>query len=158
MVTIVHKGLKRSLQRFELIKTSIGGRSPPQPYLRYDGTTLCRILDTNLETHQKHIQHLSFPTCHVMICDSLCAFFQNNKVTQLTTPAPKKSMADLEETLRTMSSAVVKGSSGRRWIRGEAIGRGSLGTVFQAMDQQTGELLAVKEGCEKTDWKTLKQS
>eukprot|EP00438_Fugacium_kawagutii_P010246 Skav234278 [mRNA] locus=scaffold1464:1275640:1277216:- [translate_table: standard] len=66
-------------------------------------------------------------------------------VTQLTTPAPKKSMADLEETLRTASmTAVVKGS-GRRWIRGEAIGRGSLGTVFQAMDQQTGELLAVKE-------------
>ena len=70
-------------------------------------------------------------------------------MTQLTTPAPKKSMADLEETLRTMSSAVVKGSSGRRWVRGEAIGRGSLGTVFQAMDQQTGELLAVKEGWEK---------
>lgn len=70
------------------------------------------------------------------------------QVTQLTTPAPKKSVADLEETLRTMTS-VVKGSSGRRWIRGEAIGRGSLGTVFQAMDQQTGELLAVKEGSQK---------
>ncbi|CAE6948090.1 ANP3 [Symbiodinium natans] len=41
---------------------------------------------------------------------------------------------------------VIKGpSSGRRWIRGESIGRGSLGTVYQAMDQQTGELLAVKE-------------
>ena len=70
-----------------------------------------------------------------------------SQVTQLTTP-PKKSVAVLEETLRTMTS-VVKGSSGRRWIRGEAIGRGSLGTVFQAMDQQTGELLAVKEGWRK---------
>ena len=37
----------------------------------------------------------------------------------------------------------MQGSS-RQWIRGEAIGRGSLGTVYQAMDQSTGELLAVK--------------
>jgi len=52
----------------------------------------------------------------------------------------------MEETLRTGHFTVIKGpSSGRRWIRGESIGRGSLGTVYQAMDQQTGELLAVKE-------------
>ena len=59
-------------------------------------------------------------------------------------PSAKYSMASRSEFQGT-SSAVVKGSSGRRWIRGEAVGRGSLGTVYQAMDQQTGELLAVKE-------------
>eukprot|EP00439_Symbiodinium_sp_Y106_P026643 s4310_g3.t1 len=94
-------------------------------------------------------------------------------VTQLSPCPGKKSLADMEETLRLCLSChnaacpaeaavphfltrcaspgtghftVIKGpSSGRRWIRGESIGRGSLGTVYQAMDQQTGELLAVKE-------------
>ena len=91
--------------------------------------------------------HLISSCCNsCRIVTSLLKLYMS-QVTQLTTP-PKKSVAVLEETLRTMTS-VVKGSSGRRWIRGEAIGRGSLGTVFQAMDQQTGELLAVKEGWRK---------
>ncbi|CAE7526429.1 mkkA [Symbiodinium sp. CCMP2456] len=72
--------------------------------------------------------------------------FGTHGVTQLSPCPGKKSLADMEETLRTGHFTVIKGpSSGRRWIRGESIGRGSLGTVYQAMDQQTGELLAVKE-------------
>lgn len=31
------------------------------------------------------------------------------------------------------------------WVRGEMIGRGALGRVFKALDQSTGQLLAVKE-------------
>jgi len=31
------------------------------------------------------------------------------------------------------------------WVRGELIGRGSLGTVHKALDQRTGQLMAVKE-------------
>jgi len=32
----------------------------------------------------------------------------------------------------------------RKWVRGDALGRGSLGVVFQAMDQTSGEIFAVK--------------
>lgn len=56
-------------------------------------------------------------------------------------------MAELEETVRQGSSMIISGTSGLRWIRGEAVGRGSLGTVFQAMDQQNGQMMAVKEVC-----------
>lgn len=44
----------------------------------------------------------------------------------------------------TMSSPdAVHGSI--NWVRGETIGRGSLGTVFQAMNQEDGTVFAVKE-------------
>merc|ERR1712194_889235 len=42
------------------------------------------------------------------------------------------------------TSRVVKCSS-RSWLRGEVLGRGALGTVFKARDQQTQQLIAVKE-------------
>jgi len=40
--------------------------------------------------------------------------------------------------------ATVEGAS-FKWIRGEMLGRGSLGTVFQAMDSRTGQIYAAKE-------------
>lgn len=44
-----------------------------------------------------------------------------------------------------MSAAdAVKGSR-FTWVRGEAIGRGSLGLVFKALDQTTGQSIAVKQ-------------
>lgn len=45
----------------------------------------------------------------------------------------------------TMSSSSVIRGSNRKWCRGEALGKGSLGTVYQAMDQATGQMFAVKE-------------
>ncbi|CAJ1395309.1 unnamed protein product [Effrenium voratum] len=46
--------------------------------------------------------------------------------------------------LGTMSSpSAVRGSM--TWVRGENLGRGSLGNVFQALDQGSGQLFAVKE-------------
>lgn len=44
----------------------------------------------------------------------------------------------------TVSGDTVKGQS-INWVRGEMIGRGALGKVFKAMDQNTGMMLAVKE-------------
>lgn len=44
-----------------------------------------------------------------------------------------------------MSAAdAVKGSR-FKWVKGEAIGRGSLGMVFKALDQLTGQAIAVKQ-------------
>eukprot|EP00931_Biecheleriopsis_adriatica_P007106 TRINITY_DN10841_c0_g1_i2.p1 TRINITY_DN10841_c0_g1~~TRINITY_DN10841_c0_g1_i2.p1 ORF type:complete len:355 (+),score=59.55 TRINITY_DN10841_c0_g1_i2:69-1067(+) len=60
-------------------------------------------------------------------------------------PSAERKVADLEETLRAGSATKVGPQSGMKWVRGEAVGRGSLGTVYQAMDQQTGQLIAVKE-------------
>merc|ERR1740116_708684 len=31
------------------------------------------------------------------------------------------------------------------WVRGELLGRGSLGSVWKSLNRQTGELMAVKE-------------
>jgi len=50
--------------------------------------------------------------------------------------------AQLAVTLR--SSTATRGT-GRKWTRGETIGQGSLGLVFEAMDHSTGEVFAVKE-------------
>lgn len=47
--------------------------------------------------------------------------------------------------LETLSAPSAVYSSGRTWTRGSAVGHGSLGTVFQAMDQETGQVFAVKE-------------
>lgn len=54
--------------------------------------------------------------------------------------------AELERGFSGTLSApsTVKGAS-FKWARGETIGRGSLGTVFQALDQSSGRVLAVKE-------------
>jgi len=50
--------------------------------------------------------------------------------------------AQLQGTLSSPSS--VRGSN-RKWVPGENIGHGSLGNVFQALDQNSGQLFAVKE-------------
>lgn len=50
--------------------------------------------------------------------------------------------AQLQGTLSSESS--VHGAS-RKWVRGETIGHGSLGNVFQALDQSSGQMFAVKE-------------
>lgn len=42
------------------------------------------------------------------------------------------------------SPAAVRGSH-ITWVRGEELGRGSLGAVFGALDQRTGQIIAVKE-------------
>lgn len=60
-------------------------------------------------------------------------------------PTSGPTLEELEETVRLGSSIIVSGASGFRWIRGEAVGRGSLGTVFQAMDPHSGQVMAVKE-------------
>lgn len=52
------------------------------------------------------------------------------------------SIRSLDDTLSSPSA--IRGSK-LKWVRGEAVGRGSLGTVFQAMDQETGQVFAVKE-------------
>jgi len=55
---------------------------------------------------------------------------------------------DADITLSTSGSSlshdVVKGSR-FTWTRGDTIGRGALGRVFKALDQATGQMLAVKE-------------
>jgi len=47
--------------------------------------------------------------------------------------------------LGTMSSPAAIQGTNIKWVRGESVGRGTLGNVFQALDQETGSLFAVKE-------------
>jgi len=43
------------------------------------------------------------------------------------------------------SPTAIHGAAGRTWVRGDVLGTGSLGVVFKALDQRTGEIFAVKE-------------
>jgi len=43
------------------------------------------------------------------------------------------------------SPSSVTGSKGLTWVRGDVLGNGSLGSVFKALDQHTGQIFAVKE-------------
>lgn len=53
--------------------------------------------------------------------------------------------ADEQRTSREMAAAgIVKGAT-FTWVRGELVGRGSLGTVWKALNRQTGQMMAVKE-------------
>jgi len=45
----------------------------------------------------------------------------------------------------TMCSPTAMRGAKFSWVRGEVIGSGSLGSVFQALDQRTGMILAIKE-------------
>merc|ERR1712187_583694 len=45
----------------------------------------------------------------------------------------------------TMSSPSAIQGSATKWVRGEVLGHGSLGCVFKALDQNTGQIFAVKE-------------
>eukprot|EP00435_Cladocopium_sp_Y103_P028434 s2078_g7.t1 len=47
--------------------------------------------------------------------------------------------------LETMSSPAAIHGTTVKWVRGENLGRGSLGNVIQALDQSSGQLFAVKE-------------
>ena len=72
------------------------------------------------------------------------------KVTQLTTPAPKKSVADLEETLRTMTSVVkgpvaAAGSAGGHWQR-------LAGNRFPGHGSTDGRTLGSEGGVAKDEW------
>ena len=45
---------------------------------------------------------------------------------------------------RISSPAAIQGTN-MKWVRGESVGRGTLGNVFRALDQETGSLFAVRE-------------
>lgn len=47
--------------------------------------------------------------------------------------------------LATQSAEVAVRGSSITWVRGEEIGRGAMGLVFRALNQKTGEVIAVKE-------------
>jgi len=59
----------------------------------------------------------------------------------------KRCMQDLRASFAgTFSSpTAIRGATGRTWVRGDVLGTGSLGVVFKALDQRTGEIFAVKE-------------
>lgn len=52
--------------------------------------------------------------------------------------------SSLEDAEEELPAGVVRGAA-FSWVRGEVIGRGMLGTVYKALDQQNGQLMAVKE-------------
>lgn len=46
----------------------------------------------------------------------------------------------------TMSSPdAIRGARGITWVKGQVLGHGTLGTVFEGLDQSTGQIFAVKE-------------
>lgn len=49
--------------------------------------------------------------------------------------------------LSTLTPAGAVRGSNVAWVRGENLGRGSLGSVFKALDSRTGQIFAVKEVC-----------
>mmetsp|Transcript_18203 Transcript_18203/g.33448 ORF Transcript_18203/g.33448 Transcript_18203/m.33448 type:complete len:455 (-) Transcript_18203:85-1449(-) len=73
-------------------------------------------------------------------------------VTSLSLAAGADASLLSSETLEATQSApgAMRGS-GFTWVRGETLGRGSLGRVFKALDQATGNVMAVKEVLLNTD-------
>lgn len=53
------------------------------------------------------------------------------------------STSKFDETFGNSSDLAVRGKM--TWVRGDTIGRGTMGTVFQAMERDTGRVFAVKE-------------
>merc|ERR1740129_1075254 len=57
----------------------------------------------------------------------------------------KEALPNASSFIATQSSPSAVRGSNFAWVRGEAVGRGSLGSVFKALDQRTGVIIAVKE-------------
>lgn len=81
---------------------------------------------------EEDAQHESAPSAPAV--PAATATCGRNGVTALFVAAPSAAPS---------SGAAIKGSF--TWIKGEMLGRGSLGSVFRALDQRTGQMLAVKE-------------
>merc|ERR1712190_300789 len=77
---------------------------------------------------------------------SLTVSINNRPSLNLNGDARHASLGQGNNMGETFGPSAMRGcNSGISWARGEVLGHGSLGCVFKALNQQTGEIFAVKE-------------
>eukprot|EP00930_Biecheleria_cincta_P093432 TRINITY_DN8379_c0_g2_i3.p1 TRINITY_DN8379_c0_g2~~TRINITY_DN8379_c0_g2_i3.p1 ORF type:complete len:780 (-),score=122.75 TRINITY_DN8379_c0_g2_i3:90-2306(-) len=65
-------------------------------------------------------------------------------VDSFCTPRPQDGLNS--SCMGTLSSPdAIRGARGITWVKGQVLGHGTLGTVFEGLDQRTGQIFAVKE-------------